>query len=204
MMRLFSIAIFARSSISAPRGTYIDAIDDPDIDSSLSHLRKNGAIVNSPHFENGIVKIQCGNEGSLSAQEKSAVKMFLVPGIEHPPAAGEEETYAQTFLRTGASANQRRRLNSKYRSTKHVSSQVNLCERLFSSGRLVMSYLRSHMNPDSLEQVLFLKVNKDYWLDAKIIDDVMVKEKLRVTAEAQAVAATAAAVAAAQDDENDD
>ena len=69
------------------------------------------------------------------------------------------------------------------------------------------------MNPDSLEQVLFLKVNKDYWLDAKIIDDVMVKEKLRVTAEALAVAATAAAaaaataaaaVAAAQDDENDD
>ena len=108
---------------------HFDAIDDPDIDSSLSHLRKNGAIVNSPNFENGIVKIQCGNEGSLS-----------VPGIEHPPAAGEEETYAQRFLRTGASASQRRRLNSKYRSTKHVSSQVNLCERLFSSELSSQSY----------------------------------------------------------------
>jgi hypothetical protein len=185
---------------------HFDTIDDPDIDTSLQHLRKGAGIVNNPHFENGIVKIQIGNEQSLTAAEKSAVKMFLIPGVE---ATDIEESHADRFLRTAA--HQRRRLNSKYRSTRHVPSQVNICERLFSGGRLVLNHLRSHMNPDSLELVLFLKINKDYWLDAKIIDDLIVKERQKVAAAAAslaqaqvsaAAAAAAAAVAAAADDDD--
>ncbi len=45
---------------------HFDRINDPDIDTNLQHLRKNGAIVNNPNFENGIVKIQNGNEDSLT------------------------------------------------------------------------------------------------------------------------------------------
>jgi hypothetical protein len=36
-----------------------------------------------------------------------------------------------------------------------------------------MSHLRAHMDPDSLAMLLFLKVNKNFWNDATIIDDVI-------------------------------
>ena len=100
-----------------------------------------------------------------------------------------KESIAEQFLRQGQSENKRKRVNSKYRSTKHVLSQVCLVERLFSAGRLVMPYLRANINPDCLELVLFLKVNKEYWLDAKIIDDIFANE--RIKAQTNSVAAEA-------------
>ena len=145
-----------------------DAIDDNNIDKSLKQIRKNGAIVNNPHFENGIVKIQGGQESILSAAERNAVKMFL----KKPNAAqiNEEGGFADRAIRANAI---RHRVCSAYRSTEHVISVAVINERLFSFCRLVMSHRRSHMDPDMLELTIFLKTNKDYWLDARVIDDVL-------------------------------
>jgi hypothetical protein len=54
------------------------------------------------------------------------------------------------------------------------------------------------MNPDCLELVLFLKINKEYWVDAKIIDSTFANEtkKAQIVA-TEAVRAQAAATEAA-------
>lgn len=44
----------------------------------------------------------------------------------------------------------------------------NVCERLFSQAKLIFTDIRKSMNPASLEMLLFLKVNKQYW-NAEII-----------------------------------
>jgi hypothetical protein len=48
-------------------------------------------------------------------------------------------------------------------------------ERFFIADRLVMYPLRTHMSPGTLNIILFLKINKNFWLDAKIIDEMMTR-----------------------------
>ena len=43
----------------------------------LSALRKESSIVNDPNFENGIAKIQAGEEFDLTRSEKDAVRIYL-------------------------------------------------------------------------------------------------------------------------------
>jgi hypothetical protein len=104
----------------------------------LSQLKATSPLVNNPHFENGIIKIQSGSEDRLTRAEKEAVSMYLKPalGAAHaeekegePPA--QEEAYADRVL-TAAQQDKRQRTDTtKYRTTIHVLPQSNLCERLF-------------------------------------------------------------------------
>ena len=43
-----------------------------------SHISKDAAVIHNRHFENGIVKIQKGQEKILSREEKEAVSCFLI------------------------------------------------------------------------------------------------------------------------------
>jgi len=36
-----------------------------------------------------------------------------------------------------------------------------------------MNYLRKHMDPDTLQLILFLKHNRDFWKPEKVIDDIL-------------------------------
>ncbi len=45
---------------------------------SLSHIKVSSSVVNNPHFEDGIVKIQGGSESDLTNPEKDAVKIFMI------------------------------------------------------------------------------------------------------------------------------
>ena len=68
----------------------------------------------------------------------------------------------------------RRRLaTSKYEDVSHVSPTTVLNKRLFSNCRVIMNHLRKSMDLDSLEFLLFLKINYEYWKDAKIIDEII-------------------------------
>ena len=69
---------------------------------------------------------------------------------------------------------QRSRIDSSNcRSTEHVSPTSNTCVRLFSAALFIMSYLRSSMDYDSREILLFLKVNHHLWVNAIIIDEIL-------------------------------
>ena len=39
--------------------------------------------------------------------------------------------------------------------------------------RLIMNYLRKHMNPNTFQLILFLKHNRDFWKVEKVIDDML-------------------------------
>ncbi len=96
---------------------------------------------------------------------------------------------------------------SEYYDTEHILTDSNVCERAFSRARLFMSYLRSHMAPESLELLLFLFCNRHYWANyPRIIDEAIAWEdtKKKQAAAAASAAAAIAAAAAALDNDDDD
>ena len=99
------------------------------------------------------------------------------------------------------------RTESEYYDTEHILTDSNVCERAFSRARLFMSYLRSHMAPESLELLLFLFCNRHYWANyPRIIDEAIAWEdtKKKQAAAAASAAAAIAAAAAALDNDDDD
>ena len=165
----------------AARNLFDDLLNDYETDErQLPHLHKNGAIVNNRHFENGIVKIQGGIEHELSPAEKLAVKIFLKPvaiGEPLPPVVPVAQSFFQRSVNNSLESKRARIEISKYRSTEHVSTTSNVCERLFSAAKLNMSHLRSSMDPYSLNIILFLKANKSLWEDKSLIDEIINDEE---------------------------
>ncbi len=78
--------------------------------------------------------------------------------IENDRGFFEREKYLK-----GKKGKRARTANSNYRSTEHASSTSNICERLFSRTKLVLSALRKRTKPDTLNTILFLTANKKYW-----------------------------------------
>lgn len=155
---------------------------------NLDHLKKTSAIVNNPHFENGIVKIQQGL--GLSPAEEEAVKRFR----KENPADGASVplSHADKY---------KKQKTSDYIPTEHVLCDSNICERSNSRARLFMHYLRAHMAPESLELLLFLYCNREYWNTPIVIDQAIHWEAERRKA---IKAAEQAAAAARASDEFDD
>ena len=136
----------------------------------LSQLKANSVLVNNPPFENGVIKIQSGNEDRMSRAEKDAVSRYLKPAVAaagnaekegEPPA--QHKAYADRVLSMAQQDKRQRIDTSKYRTTIHVLPQSNLCERLFSHAKIIMSDRRKHMKPQTLNDVLLLKANRQLW-----------------------------------------
>ena len=68
-----------------------------------------------------------------------------------------------------------------------------------------MHYLRAHMAPESLELLLFLFCNREYWNNSKVIDEATHwdVERTRATKAAEEAAAAAARAADVFDDEDE-
>jgi hypothetical protein len=142
---------------------------------NLKSLKKNASIVNDPNFENAIVKIQGGQESTLNPSEKAAVRHLLkVPEVAGSPNAEiPTRSFADSILEDARASKSSRTETSKYRSTDHVAATSNICERLLSQAKLIMSDLRRSMDPDTLSKVLFLKGNPSLWLDITVIDEII-------------------------------
>ena len=146
-----------------------------------SHLGKDSDIVHNKNFENGIVKIQDGEENKLNANEKESVKIFLITnnnsGGEEEVSTDNEESFVDSTLKA---ALVKKKKTSKYHSTKHVSPTSNICERLFSRASIIMTPNRRSMDPDMLEMIIILRFNKDLW-DEETIQQCIVRLN-RITA----------------------
>jgi hypothetical protein len=86
----------------------------------LSHLKKTSTIVNDPHFENEIVKLQAGQELTLSRQENEAVRMYLTPDRAGDAVDDADIGYAERLMQSAQEEKKRRIQNSKYKCTAHV------------------------------------------------------------------------------------
>ena len=135
------------------------------------------AVINDRNFENAICKIQGNAEADLTSAEKAAVQIFKILTVPANPAAAAAQPPQVSFFNKSHTESQQlkkaRAEKSAYLSTEHVSSTSNVCERLFSVARLVMSHLRKNMDPGTLNMILFLKANKALWTDKSIIDEII-------------------------------
>ena len=115
--------------------------------------------------------------GELTIREKAAVAIFKIPtataAVPATEPASPEVSFFQRAQKQGEEKKRRRIEKSIYRSTEHVSATSNICERLFSAAKLIMTDLRKNMDPDTLNMILFLKANKNLWAEKVIIDEII-------------------------------
>ena len=165
MQEKTSIVAFSKSlqlggaktlNLYSSRRLFDGLITDFGANYPLSALQKASDLVNDPNFKNGMIKIQAGLENTLTRLEKAAVAIFLKDkhNDEEEKSDGENQdvelSYAERILNeANEEAKKRRVIESKYRSTEHVLSTSNLCKRLFSLCKILMSDRRKSMHPQS-------------------------------------------------------
>lgn len=135
------------------------------------HLRRDADIVTNVSFESGILKVQGGKENLLTVDEVSALRVFRKSdGVQSDATeSGENLSFAQRLLK-------RRKtqcIESSYTmDIHHVLPTSNICERLFSRAKLVLTDQRASTLPVNFEMLLFLKINQDVW-DMNTLHSVM-------------------------------
>ena len=138
-----------------------------------SHLAANAPIVHNKDFENAVVKIQSGKESTLTRNEKTAVKAFLLDASEVEDDEVEEEMdYALQMEHLEEEAKTEHEKKSKYRSLAHIAPTSVIVERLFSRAKLIMTPHRRCMDASTLEMLILLRYNIDLW-NASTLDEVI-------------------------------
>jgi hypothetical protein len=140
----------------------------------VRHRGDAAAIVANAEFERGIVKLQMGQEPSLTRGEKHQIQRFLIP-IEADDEVEEMNGNELLDALQGHRNRKKARVapQSAYRSVKHVYSTTNNVERLFSRAKIVLSDLRNRMTPLHLEDALYLRVNRQLWNEGTTIQAIM-------------------------------
>ena len=105
-----------------------------------------------------VVKVQRGDERSLTNLEKNTLARFKVDATTASATEEVEESYMEKVRINGKQAK-----NTNYRSMNHVSSTSNAVERLFSKAKLVITPQRRCMDPSTLEAIIMLRYNRDLW-----------------------------------------
>ena len=141
------------------------------------YLGTDANIVYSKEFEKAVVKIQGNDEEALTLSEARTVKCFLKSSYSSSSGEDDDEDdndSAFTVLKDMECRKKARisSYSSRYKCLNHVVSQSNICERVFSHAKLIMTSQRKHMMPHRLESLLFLHHNSFLW-DAHTIFEIM-------------------------------
>jgi len=121
--------------------------------SLIYYLSPDSACIRNEHFENAVVKLQKGvmAEATLSEQEKQTVGKFLIADVTPFIAEENEDGILEVTIVQKAEAEvKRQNLNheghpsSTYEKVFHVIPTSNICERLFSRAKLVLSDKRKN------------------------------------------------------------
>ena len=139
-------------------------------------VNQPNTISHSPAFENAIVKVIDGDVAGLTTEEKATLKKFEY-GTE-PALSRVTSTSTSNFAERVALKKQRiMGQGSAYKDLTHIPPTSNICERLFSGVRLVLTDYRKRMGPYTMESLMFLKANRKYW-DEKLVSDMVSKVKI--------------------------
>lgn len=154
--------------------TLIDKLIE-NLPETAHRLSKNAEIVHNKTFENAIVKLQSNKEDELSVLERSAVNFLRknIPNDEEINLETEEieelDEYSQALKANEANKRQRvERNESAYLPCPHIIPTSNICERLFSNAKAIMTDYRKHMSPFHLEMLLYIKINHRFWREYTI------------------------------------
>jgi len=141
---------------------------------TIAHwLGSNASIIHDKNFESAVEKIHGGESySSLSASEKRSLSVFLCDTRITAPRTNERNTVttattADIVTQTLNNANSQIQLNraavERIRPIRHILRVNNICERLFSGTKRIMTDSRRHMDPSTLESLIMLRTNKDMW-----------------------------------------
>lgn len=147
------------------------------------HLGNNAAIIHCKEFDNAVIKIQGGNEDKLSVAEKSVMKPYKIDAltastVNEVRLDDNEGSILSSILREANRGNNKVAKISAYKSLDHVSPTSNVCERLFSRTGIIMRPHRRHMDPTTLEMLIFMRMNKDLW-SSQTIDIIINNEDIQ-------------------------
>lgn len=122
------------------------------------YLAADAQIIHNKHFENGIVKLQRGDEKLLSKEEKKAISVFRLDAT----TVVDEHVSSGGFMDKVFAKQAKVQKHSNYRCVNHVSPTSNICERVFSRGKLIFTDQRGSMDPSTFEDILIMRYD-DMW-----------------------------------------
>jgi hypothetical protein len=130
-----------------------------------SRLGATAQIVNNPHLEQGLVKLQRGE--ALTIAERSACAGFRSTALERVPAQddGNSSIVKAAFKKKKAPK------RSHHVDVAYVPPTSNECERFFSAAKLVLSDVRKSLSPAKLEMLMCLQYNRELW-DVNTVEQV--------------------------------
>ncbi|OWZ05126.1 hypothetical protein PHMEG_00022844 [Phytophthora megakarya] len=129
-------------------------------------LVPTAAIVNNPHLEEGLVKLQRG-EALLALRSRHVPNLGRFRLKETPAREDTSNSIVKAaFKKRGVSK------CSNYTDVSYVPPTSNKCERFFSATKQVLSDLRMSLSPNKLAMLMLLQYNRKMW-------DVHMVEELR-------------------------
>ncbi len=135
------------------------------IPSTTSRLNPNADIVCSPQFESSIVKVLAGNISGLSGNEKESISNLVQRGVTEDPIINNAANSEAVLSFAEQISNKRKVLdsNSRYLDLRFLLPTTNIIERFFSKAGYTLDPRRRRVDPEKLEQQLFLHMNKEIW-----------------------------------------
>ena len=132
-------------------------------DEFQKYLSASAAIVQKPHFENGVVKILQHAETELTPNEVASLQKLRVAiqtDVSQSQIPVENDDFASICLK-------KRKTNKvsiqEYSDCRFLLPTSNILERFFNSAGESFNDYWQHLLPRNLEMQLFLKVNRDFW-----------------------------------------
>jgi len=144
-------------------------------------LGPNAEIIHDKLFEKAVERIHAGeNYNDLPTNLKSKLAIFKF-GNENTIAVPSNSNSHFLSMALNEVENQRQQNllhKGGIRSIRHLPRCNNICERLFSRTKLIMTDNRKSMDPSTLETIIMLRMNKDLW-DERDVEVIIHKEKIR-------------------------
>lgn len=138
--------------------------------SMFYYISSDSNFVQSPLFENGIVKVLSERYDEISLEEKALLEPFLQPNTQTLVSPTKPTSLSALALRKI----KKRKFVSEFISLEHIPPTSNIVERLFSAARLVLTDYRKSMDPYTFECLMFLKVNRSKW-DIALVSELVGK-----------------------------
>ncbi|KAE9050056.1 hypothetical protein PR001_g2739 [Phytophthora rubi] len=140
-----------------------------DYDNMEKYLAPDADIVECPDFKRGLAKIQ-GGEFTLLRNERKARHRLLAEPQDQPRTVATSSTPNKSKRKRAAEAldenisKKARKMStrqSKYSDASWIPATSIVVERFFSTVKSTIGYLRKSMSSETLEVIMFLKLNWD-------------------------------------------
>jgi hypothetical protein len=135
----------------------------------LQHCIQQGAeILEDPHFESGIVKLQAKKVNELTEQEREALQNLRKEFQANGPASLEAVTMNEKIAKRKRDATDTG--NDEHVNVSWVLGSAAEVERLWSVAKCILTETWRQMDPAMFETIIFLKINQEHWSQATVCE----------------------------------